>query len=206
VEPPACPLPAAGDPVGDELVLVRHGQTALNAEGRLAGRLDVDLTDLGARQATAVATAVLDAADPARVVSSPLQRAVRTAAAFGREVIVDGRWIELDYGEYDGRPLGEVPASLWDRWRADAGFIPPGGESLRALGARVREACSELAAVGGTTVVVSHVSPIKAAVAWALGVGDEVSWRMYLAPASISVIGLGERGPSLRAFNVTTHL
>ena len=58
----------------------------------------------------------------------------------------------------------------------------------------------------GLTVVVSHVSPIKAAVAWALGVGVEVSWRMFVAPASITVLGTGAAGPSLRAFNVTGHL
>jgi broad specificity phosphatase PhoE len=54
--------------------------------------------------------------------------------------------------------------------------------------------------------VVTHVSPLKAAVAWALGVPDDVAWRMFVAPASVTRIGLGERGPALHAFNVTTHL
>jgi broad specificity phosphatase PhoE len=85
--------------------------------------------------------------------------------------------------------------------------VPPGAESLVALGARVRAACDDvLAAAENLTVVVTHVSPIKAAVAWALGVGDEVTWRMFVAPASVTVIGTDERGPLLRAFNVTTHL
>ena len=185
--------------MASEIILVRHGQTALNAEGRLAGRLDVELTDLGRRQADAVAATVLAAWTPTRVVASPLRRARATAAAFGATEIVDDRWVELDYGEYDGRPLGDVPASLWEAWRVDPAFVPPGGESLLALGVRVRSACGELVAAGGTTIVVSHVSPIKAAVAWALGVGDEVAWRMFLAPASITVIGVGDRGPSLRA-------
>lgn len=192
--------------MASEIILVRHGQTWLNAEGRLAGRLDAELTELGRSQAAAVAAAVLAMATPARVVTSPLHRARQTAAAFGGTAAVDDRWVELDYGEYDGRPLGDVPASLWEAWRADVAFAPPGGESLLALGERVRAACEELAAADGPTVVVSHVSPIKAAVAWALGVDDSVSWRMYLAPASITVIGAGERGPSLRAFNVTAHL
>ena len=52
----------------------------------------------------------------------------------------------------------------------------------------------------------SHVSPIKAAVAWALGVGDETSWRLFLSPGSITLIGCGERGASLRTFNDTSHL
>ena len=55
-------------------------------------------------------------------------------------------------------------------------------------------------------VVVSHVSPIKAGVAWALGTGDEVAWRMYVALASITRVGVTERGPILRSFNEVAHL
>jgi hypothetical protein len=49
------------------------------------------------------------------------------------------------------------------------------------------------------------VSPIKAAVAWALGVGDDISWRLYCAVAAISRVGVGDR-PVLRSFNETAHL
>lgn len=52
-------------------------------------------------------------------------------------------------------------------------------------------------------VVVSHVSPIKAAVAWALGTGDEVVWHLYLATASITRIGWGNAGPVLHRYNET---
>jgi broad specificity phosphatase PhoE len=55
-------------------------------------------------------------------------------------------------------------------------------------------------------VVVTHVSPIKAAVAWALGVGDEVAWRMWVGPASITRIGVADAVPSLRSFNEIGHL
>jgi len=187
------------------LLLVRHGQSVLNAEGRLAGRLDVPLTELGIAQAAAVAAAVAAMARPDRVISSPLDRARATAAAFGVAPTIDERWIELDYGAYDGIRLTEVPDEVSAAWRRDPAWAPSGGESLVELGIRVRAACAD--ALGdGVTVVVSHVSPIKAAVAWALGVGDDASWRMFVAPASITVIGSGPHGPVLRAFNVTSHL
>ena len=48
--------------------------------------------------------------------------------------------------------------------------------------------------------VVTHVSPVKAALAWTLGVGDELAWRTYVAPASVMVVGAGPAGPSLRNF------
>ena len=189
------------------LVLVRHGQSELNAAGRLAGRLDTPLTELGVVQAKAMSASLADLGEPVEVISSPLRRARDTAAAIGLPVVVDERWIELDYGPYDGQLLGDVPAEMWARWRSDASYAPPGGESLAALGWRVREACEELLGdPDRLTVVVSHVSPIKAGVAWALGVGDEVAWRMFLAPASITMIGHGAAGPSLYAFNVTSHL
>lgn len=187
------------------LTLVRHGRTDANRSGLLLGRINVDLDPLGAAQARAVAAAV---GPVDRVVCSPLQRTRATAAAWDVPVEIDERWIELDYGELDGTPLREVPADLWRRWRADVGFAPSGGESLRALGDRVRAACDDLRddARDGHVVVVTHVSPIKAAAAWAMGVGDEVSWRMFVAPASISRIAVTERGPSLHGFNATDHL
>lgn len=187
------------------LLVVRHGRTASNASGLLLGRADPPLDDVGRAQALAVAAAV---GPVDRVIASPLARAQETAAAFGRPVETDERWIELDYGDLDGTPLRDVPAERWAAWRGDPGWRPPGGESLAELGVRVREACAELAdeAAERDVVVVSHVSPIKAAAAWAMGVGDEVAWRLHLSPASITRIGVGERGPSLHGFNEVAHL
>lgn len=191
------------------IILLRHGQTEVNAGGRLQGHLDPPLTDLGRAQAAAAASSILERSPGLRVVSSPLQRAVQTAEAFGPDVDVevDERWIELDYGEWDGRPLASIPPEVWDGWRTDPTFAPPGGESLIHLSARVHEACVDLGRDSSTdVVVVSHVSPIKAAVAWALGVGPTVSWRTFLGVASISRIAVGPKGPSLHSFNEDCHL
>lgn len=191
------------------LIIVRHGRTATNASGRLLGRADPPLDELGVAQATAAVGAVLDAhGRPDLVVTSPLVRCRATAAGFGEDVRVDERFIELDYGDYDGVPLADVGADVWKRWRSDLDFAPPGGESLRTLGGRVRAALDGLApiAADGTVVVVTHVSPVKAAVGWALGVGDEVTWRMFVAPASVSLVAVGEHGPSLHRFNDVSHL
>ena len=182
------------------LVLVRHGQTEANARGLLQGRVDLPLSELGRRQAAALAALV--PAD-ARVVTSPLRRAQETAAAFAGEAEVDERWVELEYGEFDGRPITDVPAETWAAWRADPHFAPPGGESLVTLGTRVRGACEELLdeVLRRDVVVVSHVSPIKAAIAWTLGVGDEVAWRLFVQVASVTRVVVGPTGPSLHSFN-----
>jgi probable phosphoglycerate mutase len=194
------------------LLLVRHGRTDHNAAGRLLGRLDPALDDVGQAQAAALAAEVARLVPGATVVSSPLRRARETAAlvadALGAEVALDDRWTELDYGELDGRPLSSVPADLWATWRADATYRPPGGESLVDLRIRLAPALDELSGRADRTdvVVVSHVSPIKAAVTWALGVPDDVTWRLYLAPASITELRWGPPGVALAGFNHTAHL
>lgn len=189
------------------IVVVRHGRTDHNASGKLLGRIDAPLDDTGIEQARRLAAAV---GPVDRVISSPLLRTRQTADAFGLAVEVDDAWIELDYGEFDGLPLADVPPEVWAQWRADPGFAPPGGETLRALGARVGAALDRLAADvrpgEGSTVIVTHVSPVKAAVAWALGAGEETSWKLWVAPASITRIQLTDRGGVLHTFNELAHL
>jgi broad specificity phosphatase PhoE len=196
------------------IVIVRHGRTEANAGGLLLGRADPPLDGEGERQASALGRA-LGELDVGRIVTSPLARCRATAdalsagSAAGVTAEVDERWVELDYGEFDQLPAGEVPAETWAAWRADVTWRPPGGESLADLGTRVRAACADIAAEAAErdVMVVTHVSPIKAAVAWALGVGDEVAWRMWVAPASITRIGVRPDGtPSLRGFNDLAHL
>lgn len=191
------------------LILVRHGESTGNADGLLLGRIDAPLTPRGLAQAETVGPLVAGAT---RVISSSLQRARRTAEALGTglPIEIDDRWIEVDYGEFDGRPLTSVPDEVWVRWRSDPDYRPTGGESLREAGTRVRAACEELFGVDGegargpgAVVVVSHVSPIKAATCWALGLGDEGAWRLYLATASLTRITWGTSGPVLARFNQT---
>jgi len=189
------------------LLLVRHGRTDANAAGLLLGRADPPLDDLGRAQAARIAEAMAEV-EIVRVVTSPLQRARDTAAALGRPVTVDERWIELDYGEFDGVVARDVAADVWTEWRADPTFRPPGGESLADLGGRVRAACEELReeALAADVVVVSHVSPIKAAVGWAIASGDDLAWRLHLDVASITRIRIGANGPVLHRFNDVSHL
>jgi broad specificity phosphatase PhoE len=187
------------------LYLVRHGRTGHNAERRLLGRLDIQLDELGRRQAEALGQ-VPFLHDASRVITSPLARALDTAKALGPPVTIDPAWTEIDYGVYDGVPL-EAAAGLWREWGYDLGYTPDGGESIASVGARVRRACAALwqEAAANDIVVVTHVSPLKAALAWALGVSDEISWRMFVDVASVSRIGVGRDGPSLHSFNETHY-
>lgn len=184
------------------LILLRHGRTAANADGRLQGLLDLPLDEVGEQQAAASA---LMLPTPDRLISSPLLRARQTADAFNLPYELDQRWEELHYGIYEGRPMAEVGAVTWDAWRNDPHFVPEGGESLAHLGARVWQACDDLRddAAERDVIVVAHVSPIKAAVAWALQVDLNISWRCHLDQAAICRIAMRKTGPVLVSFNET---
>ena len=187
------------------LILLRHGRTAANAAGLLQGRLDQDLDDLGRDQATAAARHITADGPVDRVIASPLKRAQQTASAFGLPVETDERFVELSYGVYEGVPHADVPSEVWNRWRADFEFVPEGGESLATLDRRVRGACDELVerAEHERIVVVSHVSPMKSAVGWALGTDIGISWNCHLDHASICRIAVRRGHPVLTSFNET---
>jgi broad specificity phosphatase PhoE len=191
------------------IALVRHGETGANARGLLLGRADPPLSGVGREQAYAVAARLGSDDRPLAVVSSPLRRAHETAACiadvFDLEVELEAAMIEMDYGEWDERPLADIPRDVWRRWRDDVDFAAPGGESLRAVQVRVSACMERLSERAGDRdlVVVSHVSPIKAAVLWALGVDDrpELAWRLRLDLAAVTRIALGPLGPVLSGFN-----
>jgi probable phosphoglycerate mutase len=187
------------------LIIVRHGRTAANAKGLLQGRVDNPLDSQGLEQAERIRGA-LGSIDV--VVSSPLQRAIQTAEPLGLPCRVDERWIELDYGEWDEKPVSEITKEQWTRWRGDSSFAPPGGESLDSLDRRVGEACDELLpeAEDLNIAIFTHVSPIKSAVSWVLGAEKQISWSLNVGQAQITRIAIRQGRPVLVSFNETWHL
>jgi probable phosphoglycerate mutase len=196
------------------IVFARHGQTAPNRDGLVLGRADPDLTEEGERQALLLGEALRSEA-VAAIVTSPLVRARRTAeaisAACGVPVTVDERLVEIDWGTWEGRSAGSLSAAdvrgddSTESRKAEP--VAPEGESLDSLSQRVEAFCTDRLADDGLVVAVSHVSPIKGAAAWALGVEGTVAWRMFLGLASITRVGLGRAGsPILLSFNETGHL
>lgn len=152
-------------------LFVRHGETAWNAEGRLQGRRDIPLNEIGRAQARAAGLTVAArlaergvAASEASFVVSPLGRTCETA----RECLLtmhrdaagfasDDRLREFSFGDWEGLTWPEVkalhPLLLKDRRRDKWNFVPPNGESYAMLAERVRP---WLDTVTERTVAVSH--------------------------------------------------
>ncbi len=194
------------------ILLIRHGQTTTNAQNLLVGRSDPPLTELGQRQARALRP-LLDGVE--EVWTSPLQRARSTAALAVPHLSAQVRasFVEVDYGELDGQPLSVISAEQWEAFETDHHVAFGGGESLSAVDARVHaELDAQLADPESLLhdparhlAIVSHVSPIKSAVVWALGVAGATAWRTRLDNGSLTVIATRRRSPSLVRFNVVPH-
>ena len=154
------------------IVLVRHGVTDWNREGRFQGHLDPPLSDSGRHEARLAGErlAADDAMRPQRIVSSSLARAAQTAEAIGRAsgtpVELDARLIEIGQGEWEGRTHAELEvhdAERYREWRSASGIRqPPGGEPIDAAGERVGSLLADLAASDAWPVcIVSHGGTLR---------------------------------------------
>lgn len=188
------------------LILLRHGRTPNNAAARLQGQVDSALDEVGVEQARAAGEYLRARYDITSVVTSSLRRTRQTveAAGFGELVeVVDDRWAEIRFGAYDDRRIGEVIAELGRRWEGDIDFVPPDGESMSAMFERVASACAELIdrSIDRDVLVVTHATPIKAAVVWALGGDPRQILRLRAHLASVTVIDASEGGLLLIEYN-----
>lgn len=155
-----------------ELLLIRHGRTAWNAQGRIQGHRDVPLSPQG-RKALA-GLRLPPAFAHFRWFASPLTRAVETADLLGaREVRTDPRLMELHWGEWEGRTRQELREDDPEGFAANEArgldFRPPGGESPRELRSRLEGWLEETCSLEPAVVAVTHKGVIQMALALATG-------------------------------------
>ena len=170
------------------LVLVRHGETEWSKSGQHTGRTDIPLTDQGRDEAVHVRDR-LEGWTFARVLSSPLSRALDTArlAGFGDDVETVDDLLEWDYGEYEGRTTADIRAGRprWSLW-ADG---TPGGESAADVGSRVDAIIKELRDLEGDVLLFAHGHLLRVLAARWLGLTPADGRLFALDPASISILG-----------------
>ena len=187
-------MPGAG-----EVWIVRHGETEWTVSKKHTGRTDIPLTPAGEAEARALA-AVLDQHEFALVLTSPLQRARRTAelAGFG-DAKVDERLRELDYGDYEGRTTVEIRGERpdWFLWRDGT----PGGESMEEVGRRADSVIAEIAGLDGDVLLFGHGHFSRVLGARLLGLPPSEGSLLMLSPASISVIGSEHGQRAVKAWN-----
>ena len=188
--------------------LARHGETAWSATGRHTGLTDLPLTERGERNAKSLRERLAGLVF-AKVLTSPLQRAVRTCelAGFGAAVKVDPDLVEWNYGEYEGHRTVEIRAERpdWELFRDGS----PGGESPAQAAARADRVVSRVRAVPGDVLLFSSGHFIRVlATRW---IGLEVTVnakRFMLSTASLSAVGYENElsRPVIRLWNDTHHV
>lgn len=180
------------------LLLVRHGETDSNAEGRTQGRLDNPLNERGRRQAEALVT-LAGRYRPTAIYSSDASRARATAAPLARaldlECIIDHRLAEMDHGALDGLTGQEMRARYPEflaQWVGEmsADLRIPGGESFREVQERMLAVTREAAGLhrGSAVLFVSHNLALRSLLCDAMGV-PLANWRRIRVDlASLSVV------------------
>ena len=199
---------------GRRLVLVRHGVTDWNREGRFQGHLDPPLSGGGLHEAALIAARIAGDHDlrPTRIISSSLLRASQTADAIGAatrsSVELDRRLIEIGQGEWEGRTHDEIAATdaeRYETWRTSDG-LPPGGETIEGTMVRLGEVLAALGTGDGTIVLVSHGGIIRVLARMLLELSARRSWALDVDNASLSVLDRDDRFWRLVRWNDTGHL
>ena len=200
------------------LYLVRHGETIANREYRYIGTRDDPLSALGETQALQLAEA-LSGLPITAVYSSPLQRTYLTALPIAARHNLEIQRVddlrECNFGIWEGLSRAEIlERSPEDRqrfheWEHNTSVAPPGGESFEALQQRVVTAVERLAQAhpDQAIVLVTHVGPIKVLLGTALGAPLASAFRIFLDPATISVVDWRDAAyATVRLVNSHAHL
>ncbi len=198
-----------------KLFLLRHGETVFNAQGRAQGFSDPELTELGRRQARALANAFASQTLTA-VYASDLKRAVETARIIaqphGLLVQTDPDLREIDQGIFEGLSVAEIRtqySELVKEWMAAPDhFVMPQGESLAQVQERAWASVQRIVAAHpeGQVVAISHNLTIMAILCRALTIDLMHFRRLHQDLAARNTIEFSPRGPKVTLLNDTCHL
>ena len=151
------------------LYIIRHGQTELNSKNALQGRSDYPLNDAGVQQAHDAAQKLQNLGIRFdRVYSSPLGRAVQTARIVTPDIepVIDRRLIEMDYGQYEGVDLNNLPPEILEFFKDFAhNAAPRGMEQLTSVVERVGRFLEEIKGLKGNILISAHAIAMKGALA-----------------------------------------
>lgn len=197
------------------IVLIRHGQTEWNREERFRGRVDIDLDEMGFRQAEAAAQRIAQW-EVAAIYSSPLKRALATAGIIAKRLGLSVEPLDgindMDFGVWQGLSVSEVREKypeLFDLWRYSPQRLKiPGGESLEDVQNRVDATINDLAArhENETVALVTHRVVCKVLLCHLLGLDNSHFWQIAQDATAINTFEVRGGIPTVRLINDTCHL
>lgn len=198
-----------------QVYLVRHGQTAWNAELIFRGRRDIQLNEWGHREASAIAGALRDKNLDA-IYASPLTRAVETArpiaALLHREIEPVQGLTDINYGDWEGVPYHEIKTrypDLLETWEQEPDLVRfPRGETLEEVRERSYGALRELAEkhTNDSILIVSHRVVNKILLCAVLGLSNAHFWNIKQDTGCVNVLEYSSQQFVLCLLNDTCHL
>jgi broad specificity phosphatase PhoE len=198
------------------LYLIRHGETAWNADGRLQGHSDIELNPRGQEQSERLAARLLEEGDFSAIYASPLRRAYDTAARIGAAlklpVTPDVRLLERSLGQLEGLTMNEIREQFPEVHRAWTLGGPrphiPGEETRQDFVRRVSEFIQDVRSshAEGRVIAVTHGGTINMLLMVSLGLDVEHPLPFWIDNCSINLVQWGERGARLRGLNDVCHL
>lgn len=188
------------------IAFLRHGPTDWNAEGRIQGRIDTPLSDAG--RAKMAALLPPGGFERARAFTSPLARARETASLLGfPNAAPDARLAEHNWGEWEGMTREDILARDGEDAFIHAGsaidFTPKGGESTRALLARVAAFIRDAARATGDAIAITHRGVLRSAYTLATGWDMATPMPEKLDLGAVLIVEVDAKGTiRLAALNV----
>lgn len=196
-------------------ILVRHGETTWNREGRYQGQIDTPLSPFGVEQGQLVAKA-LEKVPFDVAYASPLERSFETArmcaVPHGIEVIKDERLLEINHGEWEGLQADEVRTNypeLLHKWHTSVVDVQmPGGENIEDVRQRAMTAFNDYAKrhEGKTVLVAAHDAVNKAVLCDILDISLSHFWQVKQDNTCINVFEYQNGKWRMVLMNSTTHL
>ena len=201
--------PAPDNPSG-KLVLLRHGETEWSKEGRHTGLTDVPLTARGEELARGAGRLVAGYNFPL-VLSSPLQRAQRTAELAGLHAEVDSLLVEWDYGGYEGRTSRDIRSELGYNWSAFTHGVIRGrtpGETVEEVAARASRVLTRVlpAMAEGDVALIAHGHFLRILTAVFLRMAPRFAAQITLDAGSVSVLSFYREQPAILSWNYGLEL
>ena len=190
------------------IYVARHGETAWSLSGQHTGTTDLPLTERGERNARSLGER-LKGLTFAKVLTSPLQRAMQTCTltGFAREAEIDPDLVEWNYGEYEGRRTAEIRAERPD-WLVFRDGCP-GGESPQQIGARADRVVNRLRGAEGDVLLFSSGHFLRVLAARWLGLDPGYARYFLLSTASLGALAFDHHDisePVIRLWNDTHHV
>ena len=199
-----------------KIYFIRHGETSWNVEKRYQGWTDIELSEVGVKQAKLLGERFKNI-NVDKIYASPLKRAFETARQIGEntgvDVVIDESFKEINFGEWEGGTISELTEKYGDEYlkffNTPWATTFPGDDSFKNVESRMAKGIDRILKEdkGKSIVIVSHGGLLKILLLYVMGLPQDFYKKVWLDNTAVSLIEINSEGkPLLRILNDKSHL